>query len=112
MEQDAHALLASWEAFNVIVGPTAAVLIGLQFLAITLSAEGNTAGAGSAIDAFSTPTDRPLLCRAVHCGDAERTLACALTCRPASGRLRSGGARLHATGRAACAAADCLCAST
>jgi hypothetical protein len=56
VEQDAHALLVSWEAFNVIVGPAAAVLIGLQFVAITLSAEANTAGAGSAIGAFSTPT--------------------------------------------------------
>jgi hypothetical protein len=56
MEQDAHALLASWESFYVIVGPAAAVLIGLQFVAITLSAEANTAGASSAIDAFSTPT--------------------------------------------------------
>jgi hypothetical protein len=55
-EQAAHSLLASWEAFNVIVGPAAAVLIGLQFVAITLSAEANTPGAGSAIGAFSTPT--------------------------------------------------------
>ena len=42
MEQGAHALLASWEAFYVIVGPAAAVLIGLQFVVVTLSADLNT----------------------------------------------------------------------
>jgi hypothetical protein len=53
---EAHALLAVWEGFYLVVGPSAAVLIGLQFVAITLGAETNVAEAGSAIGAFSTPT--------------------------------------------------------
>ena len=56
MEQAALSPLTAWESFYVIVGSSAAVLIGLQFVAITLSAEMNTAGAGLAIGAFSTPT--------------------------------------------------------
>jgi hypothetical protein len=53
---EAHALLAVWEGFYLVVGPSAAVLIGLQFVAITLGAETNVAEAGSAVGAFSTPT--------------------------------------------------------
>jgi hypothetical protein len=56
VEQAALAPLAGWESFYVIVGPSAAVLIGLQFVVIALSAEANTADGGSAIRAFGTPT--------------------------------------------------------
>jgi len=56
MEQAAASPFVAWESFYVIVGSAAAVLIGLQFVVITLSAEINVAGAGSALGAFSTPT--------------------------------------------------------
>jgi hypothetical protein len=56
VEQAALSPLTAWESFYVIIGSSAAVLIGLQFVAITLSAEANTPGSGSAIGAFSTPT--------------------------------------------------------
>ncbi len=56
MEQAVLSPFAGWESFYVIIGSSAAVLIGLQFVAITLSAEISAPGVGSAVGAFSTPT--------------------------------------------------------
>src|SRR5690242_9032088 len=56
MEQAVLSPFAAWESFYVIVGSSAAVMIGLQFVVITLSAQVNAPGGDSAIDAFSTPT--------------------------------------------------------
>jgi hypothetical protein len=56
MEQAVLSPFAAWESFYVIVGSSSAVLIGLQFVVITLSAEINVPGGGSAVGAFSTPT--------------------------------------------------------
>jgi hypothetical protein len=56
MEQAVLSPFAAWESFYVIIGSSSAVLIGLQFVVITLSAEINTLGSGSAVGAFSTPT--------------------------------------------------------
>jgi pyridoxamine 5'-phosphate oxidase-like protein len=56
MEQAALSPFAAWESFYVVIGSSSAVLIGLQFVVITLSAEINAPGVGSAVGAFSTPT--------------------------------------------------------
>jgi hypothetical protein len=56
MEQAVLSPFAGWESFYVIIGSSAAVLIGLQFVVITLSAESNAPGGGSVVGAFSTPT--------------------------------------------------------
>ena len=56
MEQAVVSPFASWESFYVIIGSAAAVLIGLQFVAISLSAEIRTPGAGSVVGAFNSPT--------------------------------------------------------
>src|SRR5689334_14584179 len=56
MEQAVVSPFAAWESFYVIVGSSAAVLIGLQFVVITLSSEINVPGGGSAVGAFGTPT--------------------------------------------------------
>jgi len=55
MEQAALSLLAAWGSFYVIIGSSAAVLTGLQFVAMTLSAQVNV-GTVSAARAFATPT--------------------------------------------------------
>lgn len=56
MEEGGLALLRAWDSFYVIVGPSAAVLIGLQFVVIVLSAEINVLGDDGTVSAFSTPT--------------------------------------------------------
>jgi hypothetical protein len=56
MEQAVVSPFAGWESFYVIIGSSAAVLIGLQFVVITLSAQINAPGGGSVVGAFSTPT--------------------------------------------------------
>ena len=48
--------LAEWESFYVIVGSAAGVLIGLQFVVITLIAERPPLRAAEAGAAFATPT--------------------------------------------------------
>jgi hypothetical protein len=48
--------LASWESFYVIVGSSAAALIGLQFVVIALLAETRRSSTMREIDAFGTPT--------------------------------------------------------
>jgi hypothetical protein len=56
MEQAVVSPFTAWESFYVIIGSSAAVLIGLQFVVITLTAEINAPGGDSAVGAFSTPT--------------------------------------------------------
>jgi hypothetical protein len=56
MEQAVASPLSAWGSFYVIIGSSAAVLIGLQFVVITLSAQINAPGDGSAVQAFGTPT--------------------------------------------------------
>lgn len=56
MEQGVLSVLGAWEPFYVIIGPTAAVLIGLQFVVIVLSAEQNGPGGAASVNAFGTPT--------------------------------------------------------
>jgi hypothetical protein len=56
MEPALASPLSAWESFYVIIGSSSAVLIGLQFVVITLSAEFNAPGADSTIGAFGTPT--------------------------------------------------------
>jgi hypothetical protein len=56
MEQVVVSPFAGWESFYVIIGSAAAVLIGLQFVVITLSAEVNTPNVSTALGAFTTPT--------------------------------------------------------
>lgn len=48
--------LASWEVFYVIVGASAAALIGLQFVVIVLGADLGALGAVTSLRAFATPT--------------------------------------------------------
>ena len=55
MEHATSLPFASWESFYVIVGSSAAALIGLQFVVIVLGAEVN-ALSSSAMRAFGTPT--------------------------------------------------------
>jgi hypothetical protein len=47
---------AAWESFYVIVGSSAAALIGLQFVVIALLTETGKARTVREIDAFATPT--------------------------------------------------------
>jgi hypothetical protein len=56
MEQAVQSPLSAWQSFYVIIGSSAAVLIGLQFVAITLGAQMNVRGDDSVVGAFSTPT--------------------------------------------------------
>jgi hypothetical protein len=56
MEQAIVSPFAGWESFYVIIGSAAAVLIGLQFVSITLGAEINAPGSSTAVGAFGTPT--------------------------------------------------------
>jgi hypothetical protein len=52
----ASSLLTDWENFYVIVGSSAAGLIGLQFVVIALVTETRTPSTIREIDAFATPT--------------------------------------------------------
>jgi hypothetical protein len=54
--QEAAWPLASWEAFYLIIGTSAAALTGLQFVVIVLGADLGTLGGMPAIRAFGTPT--------------------------------------------------------
>jgi hypothetical protein len=47
---------SAWENFYVIVGSSAGALTGLQFVVITLIAEGRTTGSMHEVRAFGTPT--------------------------------------------------------
>lgn len=55
MEELALSFLSGWESFYVIIGTSAAVLIGLQFVVVTLAAQMNR-GASESSRAFATPT--------------------------------------------------------
>jgi hypothetical protein len=48
--------LSGWENFYVIVGSSAGALTGLTFVAVTLTGEARTRGAGQGIPAYTTPT--------------------------------------------------------
>jgi len=48
--------LAAWQDFYVIVGSSAAALVGLQFVVIALVAEISTPTTGHSANAFGTPT--------------------------------------------------------
>lgn len=56
MPDAASSLLTDWENFYVIVGSSAAGLIGLQFVVIALVTETRTPSTIREIDAFATPT--------------------------------------------------------
>ena len=48
--------LGSWEVFYLIIGASAAALIGLQFVVIAVGADSDTLGGTEAVHAFATPT--------------------------------------------------------
>lgn len=48
--------LAGWETFYIIIGSSAAVLTGLMFVVITLTAETRGASDAGGLEAFATPT--------------------------------------------------------
>lgn len=55
METGAHALLAQWESFYVMIGSSAGVLTGLMFIVLTLVADSSVARSPDSINAFGTP---------------------------------------------------------
>src|SRR5438105_1220731 len=63
MIDTAHPVLAGWENFYVIVGSSAAALIGLQFVVIALIQDKRLRTSSGTISAFGTPT-------VVHLGGA------------------------------------------
>ncbi|HEU5250224.1 MAG TPA: hypothetical protein VFW15_09565, partial [Thermoanaerobaculia bacterium] len=56
MTEFANPRLSAWESFYVIVGSSAAALIGLQFVVITLIAGMRRRPTPDTIRAFGTPT--------------------------------------------------------
>ncbi|MEA2694750.1 MAG: hypothetical protein QOJ16_4137 [Acidobacteriota bacterium] len=56
MQEAALSPFAAWENFYVIIGSSAAALIGLQFVVIALVAESRTQSTPREIAAFGTPT--------------------------------------------------------
>ena len=48
--------LSEWESFYVIVGSSGAALVGLQFVVITLIADGRARTSRETLNAFGTPT--------------------------------------------------------
>jgi len=48
--------LTGWENFYIIIGLSAAALMGLMFVVITLTAERRAAGDRTGLDAFASPT--------------------------------------------------------
>jgi uncharacterized membrane protein len=48
--------LSEWESFYVIVGSSGAALVGLQFVVLTLIAEGRARTSRETLNAFGTPT--------------------------------------------------------
>src|SRR5437764_8198909 len=63
MIEAAHPALSGWENFYVIVGSSAAALIGLQFVVIALIKDTRLRTTTGSISAFGTPT-------IVHLGSA------------------------------------------
>jgi hypothetical protein len=56
LESATPATFATWQNFYVIVGSSAGALTGLQFVVMTLIAEGRVSGSMHQIRAFGTPT--------------------------------------------------------
>ena len=56
MNEAARSSLAAWESFYVIVGSSAGVLTGLQFVVMALIAESRTRSSSREVAAFGTPT--------------------------------------------------------
>src|SRR5215213_397815 len=56
MELEPLSLLTAWESFYVIIGSSAAVLTGLQFVVITLGADANIPRASETTNVFANPT--------------------------------------------------------
>jgi hypothetical protein len=56
-------LMAAWQSYYVIIGSSAAALIGLQFVVITLIADTRSGTTAGTVSAFGTPT-------VVHLGGA------------------------------------------
>src|SRR4051812_46637694 len=48
--------LIKWQNFYVIVGPSGAALIGIQFVVVTLIANRRTRPTAESVNAFATPT--------------------------------------------------------
>ena len=55
MDPSAHAILARWESFYVIVGSSAGGLTGLMFVVVALVKESSLPRNPDSIDAFGTP---------------------------------------------------------
>jgi hypothetical protein len=56
LEHTAHALLAGWESYYVILGAAAAALTGLQFVVVALIADRPSEASPETMAAFGTPT--------------------------------------------------------
>lgn len=56
MEPGTLPALAAWETFYLIIGPSAAVLLGLQFVVIVLGTEVHPPNSLAEVNAFGTPT--------------------------------------------------------
>lgn len=56
MDSAAHALLAAWESYYVILGGSAAALTGLQFVVIAVIADTPELTSEDSVAAFGTPT--------------------------------------------------------
>ena len=56
MSELASPVLAGWESFYVIVGSSAAALIGMQFIVVTLLANQRQPPTAETMSAFGTPT--------------------------------------------------------
>ena len=56
MSELASPVLSAWQSFYVIVGSSAAALIGIQFVVITLIANMRRPATADSISAFGTPT--------------------------------------------------------
>ena len=56
MSELASSVLSTWQSFYVIIGSSAAALIGIQFVVITLIANMRRPATADSISAFGTPT--------------------------------------------------------
>lgn len=56
MGETVSQVLSAWQSFYVIVGSSAAMLIGIQFVVVTLIANMRRRATADAISAFGTPT--------------------------------------------------------
>lgn len=72
MNELASTTLSVWQSFYVIVGSSAAALIGIQFVVITLIANMRRPATADSISAFGTPT-------VVHLATTVRNIPVTLT---------------------------------